>query len=225
MRLANESGRYLFDFVSPGTYTVTIEIPGFSTFVQENVLVQTRGDYHGQRGPCRSATSPKPWSCASRPWRQHQHHGAHARHQNDQRTADRSSQPVPARHAESARDRPLHDRAEPVSPLGREPARRRGNTSTKNDILVDGVPQPVGMKGTYVPTMDTVSEVSIQQNSVDSSRTIPGGPIFQVAGESHLLEGIAAADFVQVVPGGAFSQTRSTTKRSTPVGKPTLRNP
>ena len=43
-RLANETGRYLFDFVSPGTYTVTVELPGFSTFVQENILVQTRGD-------------------------------------------------------------------------------------------------------------------------------------------------------------------------------------
>ena len=40
----NGSGTYLFDLVLPGTYTVTVELPGFRTFVQKNVLVQTRGD-------------------------------------------------------------------------------------------------------------------------------------------------------------------------------------
>jgi len=37
-------GQYLFDFVLPGTYTVTVETPGFRKFVQKNVLVQSRGD-------------------------------------------------------------------------------------------------------------------------------------------------------------------------------------
>src|SRR6516165_3037531 len=38
------SGTYLFDLVLPGTYSVNVELPGFRTFVQKNVLVQTRGD-------------------------------------------------------------------------------------------------------------------------------------------------------------------------------------
>src|SRR3989449_1036493 len=37
-------GQYLFDFVQPGNYTVTVETPGFRKFVQKNVLVQSRGD-------------------------------------------------------------------------------------------------------------------------------------------------------------------------------------
>ena len=40
----NNSGTYLFDLVLPGTYTVTVELPGFRTFVQKNILVQARGD-------------------------------------------------------------------------------------------------------------------------------------------------------------------------------------
>src|SRR5688572_11202442 len=40
----NTSGQYLFDFVLPGTYTVTVELQGFKQFVQRNVLVQARGD-------------------------------------------------------------------------------------------------------------------------------------------------------------------------------------
>ena len=44
VRQSSENGQYLFDLVDPGTYTVTVELSGFSKFVQENILVQTRGD-------------------------------------------------------------------------------------------------------------------------------------------------------------------------------------
>ena len=43
-RASGDNGAYLFDNVEPGTYTVTAEFPGFSRQVQENILVQTRGD-------------------------------------------------------------------------------------------------------------------------------------------------------------------------------------
>src|SRR5260370_37048505 len=38
------AGQYLFDFVLPGEYTVTVETPGFHKFIQKNILVQSRGD-------------------------------------------------------------------------------------------------------------------------------------------------------------------------------------
>src|SRR6266852_3837527 len=44
VKTSNESGYYVFDFVEPGTYTVFVEQSGFSKFVQQNVLVQVRGD-------------------------------------------------------------------------------------------------------------------------------------------------------------------------------------
>src|SRR5581483_7692086 len=43
VRQTAESGLYLFDLVDPGTYTITIEATGFNKFVQENIVVQTRG--------------------------------------------------------------------------------------------------------------------------------------------------------------------------------------
>src|SRR6476661_4921846 len=37
-------GQYLFDYVQPGNYTLTVETPGFRKFVQKNILLQSRGD-------------------------------------------------------------------------------------------------------------------------------------------------------------------------------------
>src|SRR5438270_11673061 len=43
-----------------------------------------------------------------------------------------------------------------------------GNTSNKNDLLLDGAPIQIGPKASYAPPMDAVQEFSIQQNSVDA---------------------------------------------------------
>ena len=39
-----DTGLYLFDLVDPGTYSITIDAKGFNRFIQENIIVQTRGD-------------------------------------------------------------------------------------------------------------------------------------------------------------------------------------
>ncbi|HWB99254.1 MAG TPA: carboxypeptidase-like regulatory domain-containing protein, partial [Bryobacteraceae bacterium] len=43
-RTTTENGRFLFDFVDPGAYSVIVEAAGFSKFIQQNVQVQVRGD-------------------------------------------------------------------------------------------------------------------------------------------------------------------------------------
>src|SRR5439155_24058180 len=43
-RSTNEQGRYIFDYVDPGTYNITTELSGFKKFVQQNIIVQQRGD-------------------------------------------------------------------------------------------------------------------------------------------------------------------------------------
>lgn len=43
-KMSDVTGRYFFDFVEPGPYTVKAEMAGFSAVVQENVQVQVRGD-------------------------------------------------------------------------------------------------------------------------------------------------------------------------------------
>src|SRR5258708_2928005 len=44
VRETSSTGLYLFDLVDPGTYSVTVESPGFGKFLQERFAVQTRGD-------------------------------------------------------------------------------------------------------------------------------------------------------------------------------------
>src|ERR1700730_4312464 len=44
VRKTSETGLYLFDLVDPGEYSVTIEQAGFGVYLQENIVVQTRGD-------------------------------------------------------------------------------------------------------------------------------------------------------------------------------------
>src|SRR5579863_2326887 len=41
---SNGTGQYLFNAVIPGTYTVEVDLAGFRTFVQKNVLVEALGD-------------------------------------------------------------------------------------------------------------------------------------------------------------------------------------
>src|SRR5687768_12556741 len=43
-RTTDATGRFVFDFVQPGTYTVTVEAAGFSRFIRENISVLTAGD-------------------------------------------------------------------------------------------------------------------------------------------------------------------------------------
>src|SRR6185369_15143632 len=43
-RLTNSEGRYIFDYVDPGAYTITADMRGFKKLIQRNLLVQQRGD-------------------------------------------------------------------------------------------------------------------------------------------------------------------------------------
>src|SRR4029453_5245188 len=43
-RVSDGEGRYLFDFVEPGTYTVSGELQGFKKTEVTNIRVQQRGD-------------------------------------------------------------------------------------------------------------------------------------------------------------------------------------
>src|SRR5436189_2269323 len=63
-----------------------------------------------------------------------------------------------------------------------------GNTSTKNDLLLDGAPTQVGPKGSYAPPIDAVQESSIQQNSVDAEFGHTAGATMSVSTKSGTNE-------------------------------------
>ncbi|MGH9345025.1 MAG: carboxypeptidase-like regulatory domain-containing protein, partial [Terriglobia bacterium] len=41
---AQATGSYLFDLLTPGTYSITVEASGFTKFIQENIRVQASSD-------------------------------------------------------------------------------------------------------------------------------------------------------------------------------------
>ena len=59
-----------------------------------------------------------------------------------------------------------------------------GNTSTKNDIILDGSPSMTGQKSSYTPPMDAVSEVNLQQNAVDAEFGHSAGGVLSVSMKS-----------------------------------------
>src|SRR6476646_5083044 len=44
VKQTDNSGLYVFDYVDPGAYSITVEAAGFGRFVQENISVQSGGD-------------------------------------------------------------------------------------------------------------------------------------------------------------------------------------
>ena len=59
-----------------------------------------------------------------------------------------------------------------------------GSTSQKNDTLLDGMPAQVGPKASYAPPMDAVTEVTVQQNSVDAEYGHSAGGVLNVSMKS-----------------------------------------
>lgn len=168
---SNTAGVYVFDFVSPGTYTLTVNMDGFRSYVQENILVQTRGDITvnaklevgGVTETVRVTEAPV---------------AVQFNKTTMETTLDTkmsNSLPLINRHpilllqidpqvvftSTSAEQSPYHHWAGSRLDVG-------GGTELKNDILIDGSPNTWGPKTNYVPAMDAVSELNVQQNATDA---------------------------------------------------------
>ena len=170
LRETNQLGQYVFDPVPPGLYSLAVEISGFAKFVQENILVQTRGDVT-VNASLKVGTVAETVNVTEAPV------SVSFNTSSLELTLDTkmaNTLPIIHRNAfllaaanpavivrSSTEQSPYHHWAASELEFG-------GNTNRKNDILVDGVPQLVGGKGVYVPNMDAVSEVTVLQNAVDA---------------------------------------------------------
>ena len=63
-----------------------------------------------------------------------------------------------------------------------------GNTTTKNDIVVDGASSMATEKSSYTPSMDAVQEVNLQQNAVDAEFGHSAGGVLSVQMKSGTNE-------------------------------------
>ena len=175
-------GQYLFDFVLPGTYTVTIELSGFKQFVQRNILVQARGDVSVNAtleiGNTRDAITVEAAPVAV------QFNTSTMSTTIDTKMAN--SLPIisrnpfllvalnPATVVRSSNEQsPFHHWSPNEFDVG-------GNTNRKNDIILDGAPSMTAQKSSYTPPMDAVQEVNLQQNAVDAEFGHSAGGVISV---------------------------------------------
>jgi hypothetical protein len=187
-RETSAAGQYLFDFVTPGTWTVIVEAAGFNRFRRENITVQTRGD----------VTIDAQLSIG-----------------NVTTNVDVTDEVVAVQMNTSSMEQTINGTALKELPvLARNPftltllnpavvnqywdiAHRNpfymhssngldvgGSTGGKNDLLLDGVPLGVGSRGSYAPPMDATQEVAVQQNAVDAEFGFSAGGVFTLSMKS-----------------------------------------
>lgn len=189
-RQTNEVGQFAFDFVLPGNYEVRVESEGFRSFVQQNVLVQTRGDVT-VNASLQIGTLAETVTVAETPV------AVKFNSTTMETTLDtKMVNELPIIHRNpfllatldpavnyrgGAENSPYHHWAASQLDVG-------GETRFKNNVLLDGVPQLVGAKGTYVPAVDAVSEVNVQQNATDSEFGHSAGGVISVQMKSGTNE-------------------------------------
>ena len=178
----NANGQYLFDFVIPGTYSLTVEHTGFSKFVAKDILVQTRADVTIdaplQTGSTKDSITVEASAVAVNfntstmglTIDTKMTNNLPIIHRNPFLLASLNPSVVVRSTTEQS---PFHHWAASQLDVG-------GNTSTKNDIILDGSPSMTGQKSSYTPPMDAVSEVNLQQNAVDAEFGHSAGGVLSV---------------------------------------------
>ncbi len=186
----NQVGHYLFDFVTPGNYTVTVEIQGFRKFIQKAVLVQARGDVTVNAAlevgsAVESVTvdaSPVQVSFNTSTMGltldTKMTNNLPIIHRNPFLLASLNPAVVVRSSQEQS---PFHHWAASQLDVG-------GNTSTKNDLILDGSPSMTAQKSSYTPPMDAVQEVNLQQNAIDAEFGHSAGGVLSVQMKSGTNE-------------------------------------
>ncbi len=233
-RETNEAGQFAFDFVLPGNYEVRVESDGFQSFVQQNILVQTRADV-SVNAALRIGAVAETVTVSETPV------AVKFNSTTMETTLDTkmvNELPIihrnpfllatldPAVNYRGGRENsPFHHWAASQLDVG-------GNTGLKNSVLLDGVPQLVGAKGTYVPAVDAVSEVNVQQNATDSEFGHTAGGVVSVQMKSGTNEFHGSAYFFGRNPAlnarpNPLSAQKSVVRRNVwgaTVGHPVVRN-
>jgi hypothetical protein len=181
MRQTNSEGRYIFDFVESGVYTVIVEATGFKKFEQRGFTVQNRGDVtvdaRMQIGGVTEVVTVQDTPVA-----------VQFNSTSDVTTiGSELIQQLPIRGRNpynittldptinggenaNGENRPYHHAFANEFDAG-------GGTFRANDIQLDGVPLTSSYKTSYTPSIEAVQEVSFQKNAVDSEYGYSGGGI------------------------------------------------
>jgi len=170
-RKTNETGHYIFDLVEPGSYRVTVETPGFSKFVQENVPLAARGDLTVdamlKTGDVRETVTVAGEAS------QVQFTTSKLETTVDTKIAQGIPQLYRSPFVLATLDPSvLKDDANveynPFNSWGPNRLSVGGGANFSNDLQVDGSRVGISVKTGYVPTPDMVQEVNVSQNTVDA---------------------------------------------------------
>jgi hypothetical protein len=191
-RVTDSTGHYLFDFVQPGLYSVTVEASGFQKFVQENVTVLTGGDVTVNAALVVGAVTQT--VNVSEEVAQVQFNTS------TMSTTVQGSMlkdlPVLARNPftlallnpavvnqywDVAHRLPFYMWSNGGLDIG-------GPTGGKNEQLLDGTTLNISARGSYNAPMDAVQEVAIQQNAMDSEFGFSAGGTLNLSMKSGTNE-------------------------------------
>jgi hypothetical protein len=183
-RTTGPEGRYLFDYVDPGTYTLTAELSGFSTVVQRNVLVQARGDVTvdvtmkvaGLAETVTVETTPVAiqFNTSSKDLTLDQSLLESIPNITRNPTQLAYLSPVVRNAGNKNETSPYHHWAGNDMDVG-------GGTRRRNDVLLDGTPLEAGPKVAYTPPMDAIAEFNVSTNAIDAEFGHSGGGIITMS--------------------------------------------
>jgi hypothetical protein len=184
-RTTGDEGLFLFDFVEPGTYSLSAEMPGFRKFVQENIFITTRGDVTVDPVlPPGEIQNVMTVSASPTTLRFNTTSVAHTLNK------------------ELARELPLYNRnpfksilsdagivatrteVDPFNSWAANSFDAGGGTGLANEIQVDGSPVAVGYKTGYTPAPGAVEEVTVMQNAVHAEFGHSAGGVVTVVMKS-----------------------------------------
>src|SRR5260370_10411321 len=171
VRQTNETGRYIFDLVEPGSYSVAVESPGFAKFVQTNVPLAARGDITVdamlKTGDVRETVTVA--AEASR---------VQFTTSKLETTVDtKLSQELPQLYRSpfvlatldpSVLKDDTNTEYNPFNSWGPGRMSVGGGANFSNDLQVDGSRVGISVKTGYVPTPDMIHKVNVSQNTVDA---------------------------------------------------------
>ena len=181
VKQTDNSGLYVFDYVDPGTYSITVEAAGFGRYVQENIGVQSAGDITVNvtlsPGTLQQSVTVSDSPPAVEFNSTNQQLTIDTKMANETPRLDRNPFKLtllePAAINTRGEMQPYHSWAANSVDLG-------GATNLKNDLLVDGAPIGIGHKNGYPPNQDSIQEAIVQQNSVDAESGHSAGGIISL---------------------------------------------
>ncbi len=172
VRQTDASGHFIFDFVEPGTYSVTGKLDGFKTAEQKDLRVQQRGDVTVnlalELGGMQDTVTVQAETVHV------QLHTSSANLTLERQLIDQV--PISGRNpynlstldptltliaGNANENRPYHHAYANEYDAG-------GGTRRANDVLLDGVALGAAYKTSYTPSMDAVEEMTVSKNSVDA---------------------------------------------------------